>query len=169
MTIQPRHLVGAIAGLAFVALLIFGGSWKALAQGGGPNASNALLTCEPDQQVVVRHVVVDRELQLSMQCVTSPGASTVRYQDDWVAPVGRSAQPVPAVRTVRAPARAPVTRTVAEQVEPKRSWKTSALVIGGAASAGAGIGGIADGKKGALIGAAIGAGAASIFEAIKRN
>ena len=168
MTIQPRYLVGTVAGLALGALLIFGGSWSALAQGGGPNASNALLTCEPNQQVVVRHVVVNRELQLSMQCVTSPGAGTVRYEEDWVAPVDR-ARPVPAVRTVRAPARAPVTRTAAQQVEPKRSWKTSALVIGGAAGAGAGIGGIADGKKGALIGAAIGAGAASIFEAIKRN
>ena len=170
MTIQPRYLIGAIAGLAFGALLIFGGSWNALAQGSGPNASNALLTCEPTQQVVVRHVVVDRQLQLSMQCVTSPGAGAVRYQDDLVAPVYR-AQPINAVRTVRAPARAATTtRTAAVQdVEPKRSWKTSALIIGGAAGAGAGIGGIADGKKGALIGAAIGAGAASIFEAIKRN
>ena len=104
-----------------------------------------------------------------MQCVTSPGAGAVRYQDELVAPVYR-AQPVNAVRTVRAPARAATTRTAAAQeVEPKRSWKTSALIIGGAAGAGAGIGGIADGKKGALIGAAIGAGAASIFEAIKRH
>ena len=110
MIIQPRYryLVGAIAGLAFGALLIFGGSWNALAQGSGPNASNALLTCEPTQQVVVRHVVVDRQLQLSMQCVTAPGAGAVRYQDDLVAPVYR-AQPVNAVRTVRAPARVATT------------------------------------------------------------
>lgn len=169
MTIQPRYLVGTIAGLALGTLLIFGGSWNASAQGSGPNASNAVLTCEPTQQIVVRQVVVNRELQLSMQCVTTPGAGAVRYQDELVAPVYR-AQPA-ALRTVRAPATRAAGERVAraERDDPKRPWQTTALIIGGAAGAGAGIGGIADGKKGALIGAAIGAGAASIFEAIKRN
>jgi hypothetical protein len=166
MTIQPRYLVGAVAGLALGALLLFGGPWSALAQGSGPNASNALLTCEPSQQVVVRHVVVNRELQLTMQCVSAPGAGAVRYQDEFAAPVYRATQPVSAVRTVRA--QAPVARTATRTVEPKRSWQKTALVIGGSAGAGAGIGAIAGGKKGALIGAAIGGGAASIFEAIKR-
>jgi hypothetical protein len=49
-----------------------------------------------------------------------------------------------------------------------RSWKKTAMVIGGSSAAGAGVGGIIDGKKGALIGAAIGGGAASIYEATKR-
>jgi hypothetical protein len=62
--------------------------------------------------------------------------------------------------------REPVRRVPAR---PKRSWKKSALVIGGAAGAGAGIGALTGGKKGALIGAAIGGGAGSIFEAVKRN
>ena len=51
----------------------------------------------------------------------------------------------------------------------KRSWKKTALIIGGGAGAGAGIGAIAGGKKGALIGAAIGGGAASIYEVSKRR
>src|SRR5207302_9808341 len=38
-----------------------------------------------------------------------------------------------------------------------RSWKKTALVIGGSSAAGAGIGALAGGKKGALIGAAVGA------------
>ena len=49
-----------------------------------------------------------------------------------------------------------------------RSWKKTAMVIGGSAAGGAGVGAIVGGKKGALIGAALGGGAASIYEATKR-
>jgi hypothetical protein len=41
-------------------------------------------------------------------------------------------------------------------------------VIGGTTAAGAGLGAIFGGKKGALIGAALGGGASSIYEAGKR-
>jgi len=166
MTIEPRYLIGTVAGLALGALLLARGPWAASAQGSGPNASNALLTCEPSQQVIVRHVIVNNELQLAMQCVSAPGAGAVRYQDEFGAPVYPSAQPIYAPRTVSAPVS--TRRVVARQVEPKRSWKKTALIIGGSTGAGAGVGAIAGGKKGALIGAAIGGGAASIFEAIKR-
>jgi hypothetical protein len=50
-----------------------------------------------------------------------------------------------------------------------RTWTKSALIIGGSAASGAGVGAIVDGKKGALIGAAIGGGAASIYEATLRK
>ena len=60
-------------------------------------------------------------------------------------------------------------RAPQREVEPKRSWKKTALIIGGSTGAGAGVGAIAGGKKGALIGAAIGGGAASIYEAMKRK
>lgn len=81
-----------------------------------------------------------------------------------------------AVRTVtprrtvyRASAPAASDRVVYEDARPQgRSWKKSALIIGGSAASGAGVGGIVNGKKGALIGAAIGGGAASIYEAAKR-
>ena len=84
-------------------------------------------------------------------------------------------RPVSATRSVAARSVAtvaPVRRTAtaaAVPTEPKRSWKKTALVIGGSAGAGAGVGAIAGGKKGALIGAAIGGGAASLFEALKRK
>jgi len=102
--------------------------------------------------------------------------AALRTQDALVAqqlevrPVVRTA---PVARRVTTTAR----RTVAPQsttapgikAKSERSWQKTAMVIGGAAAAGAGVGGIADGKKGALIGAAIGGGAGAIYEAIKRK
>jgi hypothetical protein len=58
---------------------------------------------------------------------------------------------------------------VQEEQEDQRSWQKSALIIGGAAASGAGVGAVVKGKKGALIGAAIGGGAASIYEATRRR
>jgi hypothetical protein len=60
-------------------------------------------------------------------------------------------------------------RAVSSEVEPRRSWQKSALLIGGSAGAGAGLGAIAGGKKGALAGAAIGGGAAAIYDQVKRH
>ena len=56
-----------------------------------------------------------------------------------------------------------------EEAQPKRTWSKTALIIGGSAASGAGVGAIVDGKKGAMIGAAIGGGAASIYEATRRR
>jgi len=50
-----------------------------------------------------------------------------------------------------------------------RSWGQRALVIGGSAATGAGIGGIVHGKQGALIGAAVGGGVASLVEGARRR
>jgi hypothetical protein len=77
------------------------------------------------------------------------------------APVVRA---VPTVVTASAPQRV-VTRTVEGR---KRDWGKTALIIGGSTAAGAGVGGIFGGKKGALIGAAIGGGASTIFESVKK-
>lgn len=51
----------------------------------------------------------------------------------------------------------------------RRSWAKSALIIGGGAGTGAGVGGIVRGKKGALIGAALGGGLASLYEGAHRR
>lgn len=95
-----------------------------------------------------------------------------------VAPVATSSaltSPAPSPVVERPAPRQTVTRpapvrerVVVEQAPEKRSWKKTALVIGGSSAAGAGVGGMIDGGKGALIGAAIGGGAASIYEATKR-
>lgn len=58
----------------------------------------------------------------------------------------------------------------AEPQRPKRrSWEKEALIIGGSAAAGAGIGAVAGGKKGAAIGAASGGIAGLIYDLSTRN
>ena len=52
---------------------------------------------------------------------------------------------------------------------PERTKTKTALMIAGSAATGAGVGGALKGKKGALVGAAIGGGSASIYEAVKRR
>jgi hypothetical protein len=76
--------------------------------------------------------------------------------------------------TYRAPhpvaAQRVVTRTTKSRVEraPGRDWTKTAMLIGGSTAAGAGLGGIFGGKKGALIGAALGGGAGTLYEVSKR-
>src|SRR5262245_30211319 len=69
-----------------------------------------------------------------------------------------------------APRRVTTTRRTVSSVErPRgRDWKKTALVIGGTTATGAGVGAIFGGKKGALIGAAIGGGASTLYEARKQ-
>jgi hypothetical protein len=72
-------------------------------------------------------------------------------------------------RAVRTAETAQPLRRPTRQVEtqPKRDWKRTALIIGGSSATGAGVGAIFGGKKGALIGAAIGGGASTIYETVK--
>lgn len=79
----------------------------------------------------------------------------------------------PAYDTYQAPRRmSPVRtlRTAPRRVERAsgRDWIKTAMVIGGTTAAGAGLGAIFGGKKGALIGAAIGGGARTLYEVRKR-
>lgn len=130
--------------------------------------SPTLVQCEPHQEAVLqRSIVANREVA-QVTCVTRMAPSAYAAAP-YAAPAAYSQPDIverPVVRTVR-PQR--VVYRQAEDVKPRRSWKKTALVIGGSAGAGAGVGALAGGKKGALIGAAIGGGAASIYEAVKRN
>jgi hypothetical protein len=119
--------------------------------------------CAPGQRAVVRHLPTAQGMASDVQCVTAPGDDTLVWNG--YAPAAPS-RVVPAVYTAPAPQRV-VYREPAARRSNGRSWKKSALVIGGSAGAGAGVGAIAGGKKGALIGAAIGGGAATLYEAIK--
>ena len=75
--------------------------------------------------------------------------------------------------TYRTPARVSAARTtkrspVRVERQSGRDWTKTAMVIGGSTAAGAGLGAIFGGKKGALIGAALGGGAGTIYEVRKR-
>jgi hypothetical protein len=151
--------------------------------------------CEPGQRAVVRQVPSAHGLVTEASCITdavngwaaapAPAPAPASHAPAYVQPY---APPAPAPRAIAAdyrveePRPAP-TRVVyreapappvyreapTRRVEPeKRSWKTSAMIIGGSAGAGAGVGAIAGGKKGALIGAAIGGGGATVYEVAKR-
>jgi len=74
----------------------------------------------------------------------------------------------PAPRRTVTTSSAPRTTTRVVERRPGRDWKKTALVIGGSSAAGAGVGAIFGGKKGALIGAAIGGGASTLYEATKK-
>ena len=85
------------------------------------------------------------------------------------APYQPAAVPVAApVRTVTTVQQAPVSTTRIVERAPRRDWKKTALVIGGTTATGAGVGALFGGKKGALIGAAIGGGASTIYESTKK-
>ena len=103
----------------------------------------------------------------------NPYAGTVRQPMAYAVNDGRA---VPAYETYAPPAARRVAsvsraRTVpVSRVERARGrdWKKTAMVIGGSTAAGAGLGAIFGGKKGALIGAAIGGGAGTLYEVKKR-
>jgi hypothetical protein len=59
-------------------------------------------------------------------------------------------------------------RAAAIERRSGRDWQKTAMVVGGSTAAGAGLGAIFGGKKGALIGAAIGGGAGTLYEVKKR-
>lgn len=77
-----------------------------------------------------------------------------------------AAQPVRTVQTVYDDP--PVQRRTVVERAPRRDWKKTALIIGGSSATGAGVGAIFGGKKGALIGAAIGGGASTIWQTTRQ-
>jgi hypothetical protein len=91
--------------------------------------------------------------------VTPAGYATPQYASE------RVVTTQPAVRRVSSQ------RSYAsEQVaKPKRTWQKSALLIGGSAAGGAGVGALIGGKKGAGIGALLGGGSAAIYDQVKRH
>ena len=89
-------------------------------------------------------------------------ASTVRPAS--YDPYGVGA-PAPAPR--RVVASAPSAASSRVERPSGRNWTKTAMVIGGTTAAAAGLGAIFGGKKGALIGAAIGGGAGTIYEVKK--
>jgi hypothetical protein len=86
---------------------------------------------------------------------------------------GAMAMPVSTFQPVQTVETAPVVRRrVATRTEvraPRRDWKRTALVVGGSTATAAGIGGLIGGKKGALVGAALGGGVSTLYETTRGN
>src|SRR4051812_36742459 len=97
----------------------------------------------------------------------NPGYVPVAANDN--AQYVRTPYPRQVVTREVAPQRVSYQRAPERVVQPKRSIKKSAVIIGSSAGAGAGIGAIVGGKKGAGIGALIGGGGAALWDQITRR
>jgi hypothetical protein len=115
------------------------------------SASPVQIRCEPGQRALIRQIGGTAIAECVDEGIASTRTSVVR--------------PVTVADTYSAPRPVAATRVV--KTSPNRDWKKTALMIGGSSAAGAGLGGIFGGKKGALIGAAIGGGASTLFEVAK--
>ena len=108
---------------------------------------------------------------LSAPSVSS--AQSYRYANDdrpaVVVECGPGQRAIMEQRRSQLVARCVSARAVRVDRTPRRTKTKSALMIAGSAATGAGVGGALKGKKGALIGAAVGGGTASIYEAVKRR
>src|SRR5690606_13658033 len=139
---------------------------------GTVGSQQMLVNCGPYQRTLVRTTYLNGQPVSQVDCV--PGEAVemtgqaAQYGQPFVtAPVAQPVvyQPEPrVVRTVSSPA--PVrTRTVSQPVYQKKPVRTktkSAVIIGSTAAAGAGVGALIGGKKGAIIGAIAGGGGALV-------
>ena len=146
-----------------------------------------VVSCEPHQRTLVRPVVINGATVSQVECVAADAQATAAYAQPaaYAAPAAPvryvTARPAPVVyddgledaRVVRTssvqPARARQTVYQEPVARQTRSVKKSAAIIGSSAAVGAGIGALAKGKKGALIGAAIGGGGAAVWDQITRR
>ena len=138
------------------------------ADAGAPNARTVrvgvvdvepavVVECAPGQRAVMAQRRVNGSTQVVARCEgTAQEARSRRVSRSNARYVERASAGVPTRRTLR--------HGVVERTKTK-----TALMIAGSAATGAGVGGAVKGKKGAIIGAAIGGGSASIYEAAKRR
>jgi len=120
---------------------------------------SVVVECGPGQRAVMENRRINGRPQVVARCEGSQ-VRGVGYDE-----YGRALQARPVAYQTYRPARS--TQYV-ERV-PRRSKSKTALMIAGSTATGAGVGAALRGKKGALIGAAIGGGAATIFESTKRR
>jgi hypothetical protein len=122
--------------------------------------SAPLVDCGAGRQTVLEPVLVDGKTTVRFKCVANATERVVETRT-----VAATA-PVAAVDETAPIREKPVDETAEKD---SRSLKDSALIIGGSAGAGAGIGALAKGKKGAAVGAAIGGVAGTVYDLVTRN
>ena len=126
-------------------------------------ATAELVDCGEGREALLEPVAVDGKTSFKVSCV----------QTEETAARPAAVRPAPVVV-----AHAPTSAESADAMDPNseqaavddsRSWKQSAVIVSGAAGAGAGIGAMSKGKRGAAVGAAIGAATGAAYELIKRD
>ncbi len=145
------------------------------------DAQQMLVNCGPYQRTLVRTTYLNGQPVSQVDCVPGENVAPAGAQfapQQFAAPGAAGLvqpvvyrQPAPrVVRTVSAPApRATTQRVVYTERRPVRSKTKSAVIIGSTAAAGAGVGALIGGKKGALIGAVAGGGGAAIWDQVTRR
>ena len=172
--------VGVVAGAFFLGSRLTAsdltpGAATTVASNQAPGLPGVQVECEPGQRAIVRQSAMASSL-------VNPVPATVACVSAQL-PAGYTAASYPAARYVTqpyatAPYAAPAPRMVRTSsvntvsrapVSRNRSTKKSVAIIAGSTAAGAIIGGVAKGKKGALIGGLIGGGAATIWDQATRR
>jgi hypothetical protein len=135
-----------------------------------------LVNCGPYQRTLVRTTYLNGQPVAQVDCVPAETVAPAAYAPQQQFAAGPIAQPVvyqPAPRVVRTSSAPVRTRTVSQPVyterRPVRSKTKSAVIIGSSAAAGAGVGALIGGKKGALIGAIAGGGGALVWDQVTRH
>jgi hypothetical protein len=195
MRYLPGWAVGALSTAAIVVAFfaggIFGAPNPASFSGAAPGiaatepaeaavAQGLEVSCEPGQRAVVRQA--SRTGAGSVACVTGAAeaaqatafapaaypASVVRVADTSPRPYARPAVITEPIEVYR-PRSVPVRYDTREVARPTRTVKKSVAIIAGSTAAGAVVGGLAKGKKGALIGGIVGGGAATVWDQVTRR
>lgn len=132
-----------------------------------------LVDCGEGREALLEPVVVDGRTSFKVRCVRTEDvtAEADAPREPNVQVVRVETAPVSVPETARADV--PIQENVEVRRDPNadgdRTWKESAVVVGGAAGAGTVIGAIAKGKKGAAVGAAIGAASGAAYELMKKD
>lgn len=169
-----KHILSAAAGgvavglIALMTIALTGRSadetgFASLERMAAP-ASGMPVQCDAWQDAIVERVTANAMRVTCVNRADAPAGDVVRLASARQEP---AAQARPAV-TERIVYRDPPRGAERATAKSDRPVSKSVLIIAGATGAGAGAGGLIGGKKGALAGAAIGGGAAAIYEAIKR-
>lgn len=165
---MTKYLAGVLSVIAGGVLLV---AWGLLSPGASaltypnqnPYAAQAAYAYGPQPQFAGSTVPCANGMQ-----VTYPSGNPYLGNGAMATPVS-AFQPVQTVETAPVVRRRVAATRTTEVRAPRRDWKRTALVVGGSTATAAGIGGLIGGKKGALVGAALGGGVSTLYETTRGN